>query len=249
MELTGYDKDGNVVVEPEVIKGEAINPDVWVSEKAVTKVFDAELSADIIYKIRLCEYDTNRQIDIYTFDNTYSHLYRKTVDGGIILMNRGNFDTADWSTIKVEYPTADFEALATSAETTDTKVTVVEMAASSNYEVRVIAHSYCEKAQASRSALADIHTSIDEGGSGKVAFEGIEAPTANESINAAGVQVFGGKGVVTVQGAAGKVITVANVLGQTLANQVAASDNVTIAVPAGIVVVAVDGDATKVVVK
>ena len=249
LELTGYDKDGNVVVEPEVIKGEAINPDVWVSEKAVTKVFDAELSADIIYEIRLCEYDTNRQIDIYTFDNTYSHLYRKTVDGGIILMNRGDFDTADWSTIKVEYPVADFEALATSAETTDTKVTVVEMAASSNYEVRVIAHSYCEKAQASRSALADIHTSIDEGGSGKVAFEGIEAPTANESINAAGVQVFGGQGVVTVQGAAGKVITVANVLGQTLANQVAASDNVTIAVPAGIVVVAVDGDATKVVVK
>ena len=249
LELTGYDKDGNVVVEPEVIKGEAINPDVWVSEKAVTKVFDAELSADIIYEVRLCEYDTNRQIDIYTFDNTYSHLYRKTVDGGIILMNRGDFDTADWSTIKVEYPVADFEALATSAETTDTKVTVVEMAASSNYEVRVIAHSYCEKAQASRSALADIHTSIDEGGSGKVAFEGIEAPTANESINAAGVQVFGGQGVVTVQGAAGKVITVANVLGQTLANQVAASDNVTIAVPAGIVVVAVDGDATKVVVK
>ena len=249
LELTGYDKDGNVVVEPEVIKGEAINPDVWVSEKAVTKVFDAELLEDRIYKIRLCEYDTNRQIDIYTFDNTYSHLYRKTVDGGIILMNRGDFDTADWSTIKVEYPTADFEALATSAETTDTKATVVEMAASSNYEVRVIAHSYCEKAQASRSALTEIHTSIDEGGSGKVAFEGIEAPTANESINAAGVQVFGGKGVVTVQGAAGKVITVANVLGQTLANQVAASDNVTIAVPAGIVVVAVDGDATKVVVK
>ncbi|MCI7008042.1 MAG: DUF6383 domain-containing protein [Parabacteroides sp.] len=249
LELTGYDKDGNVVVEPEVIKGDAINPDVWVSEKAVTKVFDAELSEDIIYEIRLCEYDTNRQIDIYTFDNTYSHLYRKTVDGGIILMNRGDFDTADWSTIKVEYPVADFEALATSAETTDTKVTVVEMAASSNYEVRVIAHSYCEKAQASRSELEKIHTSIDEGGSGKVAFEGIEAPTANESINAAGVQVFGGKGVVTVQGAAGKVITVANVLGQTLANQVAASDNVTIAVPAGIVVVAVDGDATKVVVK
>ena len=249
LELTGYDKDGNEVGEPEVIEGIDINPDVWASDKAVTKQFDAELLEDRIYKIRLCEYDTNRQIDIYTFDNTYSHLYRKTVDGGIILMNRGDFDTADWSTIKVEYPTADFEALATSAETTDTKVTVVEMAASSNYEVRVIAHSYCEKAQASRSALADIHTSIDEGGSGKVAFEGIEAPTANESINAAGVQVFGGQGVVTVQGAAGKVITVANVLGQTLANQVAASDNVTIAVPAGIVVVAVDGDATKVVVK
>ena len=76
-----------------------------------------------------------------------------------------------------------------------------------------------------------------------------ENATANEAIEAAGVQVIGGKGAVTVQGAAGKVITVADILGRTLANQVAASDNVTIAVPAGIVVVAVDGDATKVVVK
>ena len=74
--------------------------------------------------------------------------------------------------------------------------------------------------------------------------------TANEAIAAeAGVQVIGSKGAVTVQGAAGKVITVANILGQTIANQVAASDNVTIAAPAGIVVVAVEGEATKVVVK
>ena len=74
--------------------------------------------------------------------------------------------------------------------------------------------------------------------------------TANEAIAAeAGVQVIGGQGVVTVQGAAGKVITVANILGQTIANQVAASDNVTIAAPAGVVVVAVDGEATKVIVK
>ena len=74
-------------------------------------------------------------------------------------------------------------------------------------------------------------------------------PTANEAIEAAGVQVIGGQGAVTVQGAAGKVITVANVLGQTIANQVAASDNVTIAAPAGVIVVAVEGEATKVVVK
>ena len=76
-----------------------------------------------------------------------------------------------------------------------------------------------------------------------------EAPTANEAIEATGVQVIGGQGAVTVQGAAGKVITVANILGQTIANQVAASDNVTIAAPAGVVVVAVEGEATKVVVK
>ena len=76
-----------------------------------------------------------------------------------------------------------------------------------------------------------------------------EDPTANEAIAAEGVQVIGGQGAVTVQGAAGKVVTVANILGQTIANQVAASDNVTIAAPAGIVVVAVEGEATKVVVK
>ena len=76
-----------------------------------------------------------------------------------------------------------------------------------------------------------------------------EEATSNEAIEAAGVQVIAGKGVVTVQGAAGKVITVANILGQTIANQVAASDNVTIAAPAGVVVVAVEGEATKVVVK
>ena len=74
-----------------------------------------------------------------------------------------------------------------------------------------------------------------------------EEATANEAIEAAGVQVIGGQGVVTVQGAAGKVITVSNILGQTIANQVAASDNVTIAAPAGVVVVAVEGEATKVV--
>ena len=45
------------------------------------------------------------------------------------------------------------------------------------------------------------------------------------------------------------MITVANILGQTIANQVAASDNVTIAVPAGVAVVVVDGEATKVIVK
>ena len=73
--------------------------------------------------------------------------------------------------------------------------------------------------------------------------------TANEEVAAADVTVIATQGAIIVKGAAGKVITVANVLGQTIANQVAASDNVTIAAPAGIVVVSVDGEATKVVVK
>ncbi|MGM9759088.1 MAG: DUF6383 domain-containing protein, partial [Parabacteroides sp.] len=73
--------------------------------------------------------------------------------------------------------------------------------------------------------------------------------TANEAVEAAEVSVVAINGAIIVKGAAGKVVTVANILGQTIANQVAASDNVTIAAPAGVAVVTVDGEATKVVVK
>lgn len=76
-----------------------------------------------------------------------------------------------------------------------------------------------------------------------------EDPTANEAVEAAEVSVVATQGAIIVKGAAGKVVTVANILGQTIANQVAASDNVTIAAPAGVAVVTVDGEATKVVVK
>ena len=76
-----------------------------------------------------------------------------------------------------------------------------------------------------------------------------EKPTANEEVAAAEVSVVAVQGAIIVKGAAGKVVTVANILGQTIANQVAASDNVTIAAPAGVAVVTVDGEATKVVVK
>ncbi|MCF2660358.1 hypothetical protein JQM83_14350 [Parabacteroides distasonis] len=76
-----------------------------------------------------------------------------------------------------------------------------------------------------------------------------EEATANEAVEAAEVSVVAAQGAIIVKGAAGKVVTVANILGQTIANQVAASDNVTIAAPAGIAVVTVDGEATKVVVK
>ena len=76
-----------------------------------------------------------------------------------------------------------------------------------------------------------------------------EEATANEAVEAAEVSVVATQGAIIVKGAAGKVVTVANILGQTIANQVAASDNVTIAAPAGIAVVTVDGEATKVVVK
>ena len=77
-----------------------------------------------------------------------------------------------------------------------------------------------------------------------------DAPTANESINAANnVIVAGVNGAVVVKGAEGKNVIVSTILGKVVANEVVSSDNATIAAPAGIVVVSVDGESFKVVVK
>ena len=74
--------------------------------------------------------------------------------------------------------------------------------------------------------------------------------TSIEGANAEGVSIVAGNGTVTVQGAAGKSIVITNILGKVVAETVLTSDNATIAVPAGIVAVAVDGEeAVKVVVK
>ncbi|WP_455625669.1 DUF6383 domain-containing protein [Parabacteroides sp.] len=77
-------------------------------------------------------------------------------------------------------------------------------------------------------------------------------PTSNESIAdaAEGVKVIAANGVVEIQGAAGKKVSVKNVLGKPVAETVLTSDNATIAAPAGIVIVAVEGEeAVKAVVK
>ena len=63
------------------------------------------------------------------------------------------------------------------------------------------------------------------------------------------VKVIAGNGTVTVQGAAGQTVTIATVLGKAVADEVVASDNATIAAPAGVVFVTVNGETTKVVVK
>ena len=75
-------------------------------------------------------------------------------------------------------------------------------------------------------------------------------PTANESINAEGaVSVTAVDGAVVIKGAEGKNVVIATILGKVVANETINSDNETIAVPAGITVVSVDGESFKVVVK
>ncbi|MDY3068733.1 MAG: DUF6383 domain-containing protein [Parabacteroides sp.] len=76
-----------------------------------------------------------------------------------------------------------------------------------------------------------------------------EAPTSNESVSASEVKVVANNGSVVVKNAAGKNVVVSTILGQVVANEVLTSDNATINVPAGIVVVAVDGESFKVNVK
>ena len=77
-----------------------------------------------------------------------------------------------------------------------------------------------------------------------------EAPTANESIAANdAVSVVAADGAVIVKGAEGKNVVVSTILGKVVANEVLNSDNETIAAPAGIVVVSVDGESFKVAVK
>ena len=75
-------------------------------------------------------------------------------------------------------------------------------------------------------------------------------PTANESITAEGaVSVVATDGAVVIKGAEGKNVVIATILGKVVANETINSDNETIAVPAGIAVVSVDGESFKVVVK
>ncbi len=74
--------------------------------------------------------------------------------------------------------------------------------------------------------------------------------TANESITAEGaVSVVATDGAVIIKGAEGKNVVIATILGKVVANETINSDNETIAVPAGIAVVSVDGESFKVVVK
>ena len=74
--------------------------------------------------------------------------------------------------------------------------------------------------------------------------------TDTEEVEVATIKVISGNGSVTVIGAEGKTVTISNVLGQTIANTVVTSNEATISTPAGVVFVAVEGEAAvKAIVK
>ena len=75
-------------------------------------------------------------------------------------------------------------------------------------------------------------------------------PVANETIGTSSISVVATNGAVIIKGAAGKKVSISNVLGQTVANTVLSSDEATISTPSGVVIVAVEGEAAvKAIVK
>jgi hypothetical protein len=78
-----------------------------------------------------------------------------------------------------------------------------------------------------------------------------DSATANEAVAAeTAVKVISENGAVTILNAAGKSVAISNILGQTVAASVLTSDNARIALPKGIVIVSVEGEAAiKAVVK
>ena len=94
------------------------------------------------------------------------------------------------------------------------------------------------------------YMSRDKDAAYRFVIEKQAAPTANEGIEVSEVKVIAGNGQITIMGAAGKKVVVSNILGKVVASQTISSDNATIAVPSGIVAVAVEGEAAvKAVVK
>lgn len=76
-------------------------------------------------------------------------------------------------------------------------------------------------------------------------------PTANDNITASSISVVATDGAVIIKGAAGKTVSISNMVGQTIASRVLSSDNETVNVSVrGVVIVSVEGEpAVKAIVK
>lgn len=71
-----------------------------------------------------------------------------------------------------------------------------------------------------------------------------EKATGTDDVETSNVTVVGGTGAVTILNAAGKTVVINNILGQTVKQTVLTSDNQTIPVSKGIVIVSIDGEDT-----
>ena len=77
-----------------------------------------------------------------------------------------------------------------------------------------------------------------------------EVATSVDPVEVSNIRISVEEGKVIINGAAGKVVSIYNVLGQPVSQSIATSDNAVITVPAGLVVVSVEGEkSVKAVVK
>lgn len=80
--------------------------------------------------------------------------------------------------------------------------------------------------------------------------ETVDFATSNDEISASAISVVTGKSSVTIRNAAGKVVSITNVLGQPLAKEILTSDNAIISAPQGLIIISIEGeDAVKAIVK
>ncbi|WP_286076203.1 DUF6383 domain-containing protein [Parabacteroides goldsteinii] len=230
--------------------------------KAEAFSVDADLSPANTYTVLLKE--GGKQIDIFEFTNT-TRLSRDEKDG--LEENTGAFNKNDWNPDFGSLPVASYMEESDKWDflfvqgieseevgPTSTSIRAINLQPKTEYAVRVTAYSYSPSIVKSASSdIAEFGTSIfTEPVTGDMQFDedSYSPPVGNEDITVDGFNVFGGVGSVTIQGAANKTVVVTNVLGQTIARTVLSSDNATISAPAGIVVVAVEGEsAVKTVVK
>lgn len=241
---------------------------VWKYEPIVHPLKNMEMTTDhtnpIKYTIRLMEgFNTDaHQIDIYLFDTPSTWMVRKPVNG--MPINGGEFNTGEWRTEVGSLPNPYYEwqddinfdgEESYKVAPTSTSIAVHHLLPQTAYTVRVRAFNECVGGEEMIPSedFYDFATSKTPTGSGDIYFDEADEhgpSVGNESINTTAVRVVGGEGKVTILNAAGKTVTVSNVLGQTVANKVISSDNETINAPAGIVVVAIESEtAVKTVVK
>lgn len=218
---------------------------------AVAHTWNADLSPSNVYTIKLLEGGV--QIDIFEFDNT-TRLSRVEKDG--LEENAGSFNIADWEARNGSLPVASypwnfkFESGKVSGPLAGPTVSISNLKPQTEYTVRVTAFSYAKGVVPAQSDDEKFYTSLHTEeiiGDGTPIFEGA---VGNEVITTSQFSVIGGEGNVTILNASGRKVVINNILGQVVANTILPSDNETLNVPSGIVVVSVDGQTpVKTVVK
>lgn len=214
------------------------------------------------YTIRLMEgFQTDaHQIDIYLFDTPSTWMVRKPVNP--MPINNGAFNTGEWRTEVGSLPIAYYEwqddisfdgEESFKVDPKATSIAVHNLLPQTAYTARVRAFNKCVGGEEMIPSedFYDFATSKTPTSAGDIYFDDAdEIGVGNESINTTAVRVLGGEGQVTIRNAAGKKVSISNVLGQSIANTVITSDEVTFSAPQGIVVVTIEGETTvKTVVK